>query len=152
MHPLPADPGPPVSRRLILYSDGAARGNPGPAGIGAVLYEERPEGRVRLGELSHAIGRATNNEAEYRALLAGLEMAERLGAEELVVRADSELLVRQLLGEYRVKAPGLVDLHREAGERLGRFGGVRIEHVPRQENTQADALANQALDALEERG
>lgn len=131
--------------RVLLYTDGAARGNPGPAGIGAVLYQETTEGLRRVGEVSRTIGEATNNVAEYRALLAGLEMAERLGADELVVRADSQLLVRQLAGRYRVKAPGLKDLHRQAVERLGQFGTVRVEHVPREENREADRLANQAL-------
>lgn len=133
-------------RRLLLYTDGAARGNPGPAAVGAVLFEEGPDGRRRVGELSRAIGEATNNVAEYRALLEGLALAEVREADELVVRADSQLLVRQLLGSYKVKAPGLRRLHREAVERLARFERVRIEHVPREENAEADALANRALD------
>lgn len=135
-----------MTRRLVLYTDGAARGNPGPAGVGAVLYEEDSTGRRLVGEVSRDIGWATNNVAEYQALVDGLQMAERFSPAELVVRADSQLLVRQLRGEYRVKAPGLRALHQEVMQRLAGFPRTRIEHVPREQNTEADWLANAALD------
>ncbi|MFQ5948283.1 MAG: ribonuclease HI family protein, partial [Acidimicrobiia bacterium] len=139
-------PGRAVTNRFVLYCDGASRGNPGPAGIGAVQYKEGPDGRRTVAEVSEPIGTATNNVAEYRALMAGLEVARRLAVEELVVRVDSLLLVRQLVGEYRVKAPGLKPLYRDAVGLLNGFRQVRIEHVHREENAEADALANAALD------
>ncbi|MDP8957793.1 MAG: ribonuclease HI family protein [Actinomycetota bacterium] len=135
--------------RLLLYTDGAARGNPGPAAVGAVLYEEVDGARTCVGEVSRSIGAATNNVAEYQALIDGLALAERFRPQELVVRADSQLLVRQLLGQYKVKAPGLRALHDEAVRRLRGFATVKVEHVPREENAEADALANAALDRTE---
>ena len=130
--------------RYILYTDGAARGNPGPAAIGAVLYEE---GEVRpVATMSRPLGVATNNVAEYQAVIDGLEAATEFDPDELVVRADSQLLVRQLTGRYRVKAPGLIPLHRKATALLDGFPSVRLEHVPREDNTVADSLANAALD------
>ncbi len=129
---------------IVLYSDGAARGNPGPASIGAVLY--RDGDRTPCAEISETIGETTNNVAEYRAVIAGLESAVDFEPELLIVRADSLLLIRQLQGIFRVKAPGLKPLHRRAVELLGRFDHVRLEHVPREDNTAADALANLALD------
>jgi ribonuclease HI len=126
-----------------LYCDGASRGNPGPAALGAVLYD--PSGEP-VAEISEAIGETTNNVAEYRALVAGLECAVEMGVEALSVRLDSQLLVRQVTGEYRVKAAGLKPWHRRAVALLGRIPSVRIEHIPREENTVADGLANAALD------
>ncbi len=129
----------------VLHCDGAARGNPGPAAIGAVLFAP---GRVEpVAAVSQAIGVATNNVAEYRALIAGLEQALAAGVTRLVVRLDSELLVHQLTGRYRVKAPGLKPLHRRVGELAGRFDSVAFEHVARERNSIADDLANAALDA-----
>ncbi len=130
--------------RYVLYTDGAARGNPGPAAIGAVLYEEGEERPVAM--MSRPLGVATNNVAEYQAVIDGLEAASEFDPDELVVRADSQLLVRQLTGRYRVKAPGLVPLHRKATALLAGFQSVRLEHVPRESNTVADSLANAALD------
>jgi len=133
-----------MSAAHVLYCDGAARGNPGPAAIGAVLFAP---GRVEpLAAVSEAIGVATNNVAEYRALIAGLEQALAAGVSRLVVRMDSELLVQQATGRYRVKAPGLKPLHRRVGELAGRFAAVTFEHVPRERNAIADELANAALD------
>jgi ribonuclease HI len=129
----------------VLHCDGAARGNPGPAAIGAVLFAP---GRVEpVAAVSERIGRATNNEAEYRALIAGLRAALEAGVVRLLVRLDSELLVRQMDGSYRVKAPGLKPLHREAVGLVGRFSSVAFEQVPRERNAIADDLANAALDA-----
>lgn len=129
----------------VLYADGASRGNPGPAAIGFVLYG--PDG-MALAEIGGAIGEATNNVAEYRALIAGLELASNWGIESIDVRLDSLLLVKQVAGEYRVKAEHLKPLHREAMRLLEHFDEVTIGHVPRNENSVADALANEALDGL----
>ncbi len=128
---------------LTLHADGGARGNPGPAGAGAVLYDA--DGR-EVAALSRYLGVATNNQAEYQALLMGLEEARRLGAAELTVKLDSELIVRQLQGRYRVKAPGLKPLHARAKRLLQPFASVTILHVPREQNQRADELANQAMD------
>jgi ribonuclease HI len=132
------------TERHILYCDGAARGNPGPAAIGAILFAP---GRVEpVAAVSERIGRATNNEAEYRALIAGLQAALEAGVSCLLVRLDSLLLVSQMDGSYRVKAPGLKPLHREAVLLVRRFDAVAFEQVPRERNSLADELANAALD------
>jgi ribonuclease HI len=131
--------------RYVLYADGAARGNPGPAGAGAVLLDER--GTVVF-ELRRALGRATNNVAEYEALVMGLEEARRRGIDDLVVRVDSELVARQLRGTYRVKSVGLAPLAQRALRLLSEFGSVLIQHVPREQNVAADRLANQAIDGI----
>ncbi|MBU4276039.1 MAG: ribonuclease HI family protein [Proteobacteria bacterium] len=128
---------------LILHSDGGSRGNPGPAGAGAVLYDEQGQ---EVAALSRYLGRTTNNEAEYQALLMGLNEAKRLGAARLTVKMDSELIVRQLEGKYRVKAPGLKPMYDEAKRLLQGFASVTIQHVRREFNKRADELANQAMD------
>jgi len=128
----------------LMYADGASRGNPGPSSVGAVLYDTDGE---TVAEVSEVIGETTNNVAEYRALIAGLEAAIQLGVTRIQVRLDSLLLVRQVRGEYRVKAPGLIPLHRRVRLLVNRFDGFSIEHVRREKNTVADALANAALDA-----
>lgn len=130
--------------RLLLHVDGGARGNPGPAAIGVVIAT--PEGET-VERIAEAIGTATNNVAEYRALLRGLERARALGADAIEVRGDSELVVRQVNGDYRVRSADLVPLHAAALEALGRFGSWSLRHVPRAENADADALVNAALDA-----
>ena len=140
MRVLPQDPG----LRLIVACDGAARGNPGPAGIGAVL--STPEGD-EVARIAEGIGVATNNVAEYRAAIEGLRLAAKLGAAEVVLRSDSRLLIEQLAGRFRVKNPTLQVLHGEARELLGRFGRVRLQHVPRERNKAADAAANDGVDA-----
>jgi ribonuclease HI len=129
--------------RLILYTDGAARGNPGPAAIGIVLADAQGKEIETLGEV---LGETTNNEAEYRALLRGVRRALAHHADEIEIRTDSELLARQLDGTYRVKAAHLKPLHAQALRALSRFVHVSIRHVPREQNRRADALANQALD------
>jgi ribonuclease HI len=136
---LPSDPGP----RLIIYADGAARGNPGPAGIGVVVSDER--GRT-VAEVGEGIGEATNNVAEYRAAIEGLRIAAERGTQSVLLRSDSRLLVEQLSGRFRVKAPTLQRLHDEARRLLERFERVKIEHVPREFNTEADRLANKGID------
>jgi ribonuclease HI len=136
---LPADPGPGV----VVYTDGAARGNPGPAGIGVVV--ESPDGRV-LKEFGEGIGIATNNVAEYRAALKGFELARDLGATRVLLRADSRLLVEQLAGRYKVKNPTLIRLHGEVRQILRSFGRVAFEHIPRELNKAADRMANRGVD------
>ena len=130
--------------RFHLYTDGGARGNPGPAGIGARLLTAA--GDV-VEELADFIGKATNNVAEYQALLAGLEIALDRGVERLDVFLDSELVVRQVNGQYKVKDAGLKPLHRQACLLLSRFHEVDVKHVRREQNAAADALVNQAIDA-----
>jgi probable phosphoglycerate mutase len=130
--------------RARLFTDGGARGNPGPAAYGYVLEDE--EGSV-LDARGEAIGVATNNVAEYRALIAGLEQAIELGVDDLEVVSDSELLVKQMRGEYRVKNQGLIPLSLEAGGLARRLGRVRYTAVRREENELADRLVNEALDA-----
>ncbi len=126
-----------------LYCDGASRGNPGPAAAGAVLLNPQGAVQARLGKY---LGETTNNVAEYQALLLGLEKARQLGVSKIRIFADSELLVRQLTGRYQVKSPHLLPLWRSAQNILSEFAAHEIAHVPREENTQADALANQAID------
>ena len=129
---------------LTLYCDGAARGNPvGPAGCGAVIYDEK--GR-EIAPLKRFLGRATNNEAEYAGLLLGLEHAIKLEPSHLSIRADSELMVRQLKGVYAVKAAHLRPLHARALALLGAVAAWDAKHVPRAQNKRADQLANEAID------
>ena len=130
-------------RKLRVASDGAARGNPGPAGAGAVLFDE--QGRV-LERLGTFVGRQTNNVAEYQGVLLGVRRARELGAEELEVIADSELMVRQLSGAYQVRAPALRELHAEALSLLKAFRKVKLVHVPREQNAEADEMSNRAID------
>ena len=131
-----------------LYTDGGARGNPGPAAAAYVL--ETDDGHV-LAALGEAIGVATNNVAEYRALVAGLAKALELGVDDVEVVSDSELLVKQMNGEYRVKNAALVELSLEASHLARELGRVRYRAVRRAENELADRLVNDALDAAEER-
>ena len=131
-------------QELLVWTDGGARGNPGPAGIGAVVT--RPDGTV-LAEVAEGIGWATNNVAEYRAVIAGLERARALGARRVRVRADSLLLVQQLRGVWKVKNAGLQPLWERAARLARGFDRVVFEHVPRGRNRAADALANRAMDA-----
>ena len=131
--------------KYVLATDGAAKGNPGPAGIGVVLYRDgETEPVAAIGE---SIGTATNNVAEYRALLRGLSEALLRGASEIEVRTDSELMARQIQGRYRVTSPQLLPLHAEAQNLLSRFEKSRITHVLRGKNALADKLANQGVAA-----
>jgi ribonuclease HI len=129
---------------VVVNVDGGARGNPGPAAIAAVL--STPEGEV-LEEVGETIGPATNNVAEYRALLLGIERARARGAGELDLIGDSELIVRQVKGEYKVKDPGLRELHAQVRAALADFDRWSIRHVRREHNADADRLVNEALDA-----
>ena len=130
--------------KVVVHLDGGARGNPGPAAAGAVV--STPEGEV-LDEASLPLGEATNNVAEYRGLLLGLERARALGATEVEVVNDSELIARQVGGTYKVKHRGLEPLHAEAVRALQAFDRWSIRSVPRAQNARADALVNEALDA-----
>lgn len=129
------------SPALTLYIDGSVEGNPGPGAIGVVIERE---GGTPVEAWGEAIGHATNNQAEYEALLAGLKKARQLGARAVTVRSDSQLLVRQFLGEYRVKDPKLKLLHGEARRLAAGFQRFVIEHIRREENRAADRLANRA--------
>ncbi len=129
--------------KWVIYTDGASRGNPGPSSIGAVVYDE--SGR-ELHTVSRRIGRATNNEAEYRAAIAGLEAALALGARDVELLKDSELVVRQLDARYKVRNPSLRRLFGRVKDLQWRFASFRVRHVRREQNRRADQLANEAFD------
>jgi ribonuclease HI len=134
---------PPTWQRLRLYCDGAARGNPGPAGAGAVLVE--PSGQV-IDRLGKFLGHQTNNYAEYMGLLLGLRRARELQVAEVEVFADSELMIRQLGGRYQVKSPTLRPLYEECLKLLNEFERVKLMHVPREMNRAADEMSNRAIE------
>jgi ribonuclease HI len=129
--------------RIVLHTDGASRGNPGDAGIGVVITD--PEGNI-LSEIADYIGVATNNVAEYTALVRGLHEAVRLGATEVVIATDSELMARQISGVYKVKSANLKPVFEEAITLLRAFANVSISHVMREFNKRADELANEGID------
>jgi probable phosphoglycerate mutase len=129
--------------KAILYADGAARGNPGPGGAGAVLMDA--DGHV-LAELTKGLGHTTNNIAEYTALIIGLEEAKRRGIDDIEVRMDSKLVVEQMNGRWKIKHPNMKPLALRAGELWGTFARKSIVHVPREDNGIADALSNKAID------
>jgi ribonuclease HI len=133
----------PSPEHLHIHIDGGSRGNPGEAGFG--VWVTTPSGAV-VAELYGYLGRATNNVAEYEALLHALRYARARGARRLQVFSDSELVVRQVKGVYRVKHPDMIPLHREAKRLMAGFEEVTLSHVPREQNREADRLANQALD------
>ena len=132
-----------MAERVVVNVDGGARGNPGPAAIAAVVAT--PDGEVINSE-GRVIGRATNNVAEYKALLLGIELARAAGAEEVELVGDSELIVKQVKGEYRVKDATLRNLHAEVRASLTPFERWTIRHVRREQNAHADRLVNEALD------
>jgi len=132
---------------VVVFCDGGARGNPGPAAIGAVVVDPSADPPRRLATVSETIGVATNNVAEYRALIAGLEAAARFSPRLVRVRADSKLVIEQLAGRWKVRHAGLRPLFEEARRLLARFDEVELRHVPREANVDADALVNAALDA-----
>ena len=133
----------PKNTKLILRFDGGSRGNPGPAGIGVTIEDQ--QGQI-IYELGDFLGEKTNNYAEYTALIRGVEKAVQMGAQELTIRADSELVVRQILGQYRVKSPDLKPLFQQALQLLNKIPHWSINHVYREGNTRADQLANLAMD------
>jgi len=130
--------------KVVVHVDGGARGNPGPAAAAAVLSD--PDGQV-LDEATELLGETTNNVAEYRGLLLGLRRAHAVGADEVEIVNDSELVARQVTGQYKVKHPAMRPLHADALAALGGFSRWSIRSVPRAQNADADALVNQALDA-----
>jgi ribonuclease HI len=132
--------------KAILNTDGGARGNPGPAGIGAVLRTR--EGEV-IGELARGIGYATNNIAEYEALIAGLELARDRGVSEIEIQLDSELVVQQLTGRWKIRNDRLRSLAVRARSLMNGFDRASIKHVRRAQNTKADLLANIGMDEVE---
>ena len=134
--------------RLVIYTDGAARGNPGPAGAGAILRDE--DGRV-VAEIAEPLGRATNNVAEWTAVRLALEEARRLGATHVDLRMDSELVARQIIGMYKVKHPDLKPIHAAVMNLLGELDGYTVGHVPRALNADADRLSNVAIDRVGDR-
>lgn len=134
-----------MSKILVINTDGGARGNPGPAGIGVVI-RDAASGEIVFEHGSY-IGDATNNIAEYKALLKAVETARDLGASEVIINMDSELIVRQMLGQYKIKQPGLQDLASQVLTVLKSFSKYSFTHVRRELNKEADALVNQALDA-----
>jgi len=130
-------------KRAIICADGAARGNPGPAAIGATIKDE--QGRLHA-RISQRIGITTNNQAEYRAVITALEEAIKLGVTHVKLNSDSELVVRQISGKYRVKNANLKPLYQKVKQLQSSFEGFTITHIPRQQNREADSLANRALD------
>ena len=129
--------------RILIYTDGAARGNPGPAGAGAILRDS--DGTV-LAEIAEPLGHATNNVAEWTAVLLAVEEARRLGATHVDLRMDSQLVARQISGMYRVKHPDLKPIHASVMALLGTLDGYTVGHVPRELNREADRLSNVAID------
>lgn len=129
-------------KKVVIHADGASRNNPGPAAIGATIKDE--QGRL-LATISRSIGRATNNQAEYRAVIAALEKAVELGARQVEINLDSELVARQITGRYRVKNEALKPLFGKVNELLDSLDSFKVRHVPRRLNREADALANSAL-------
>jgi ribonuclease HI len=135
-------PGPPATY-LLAYIDGGARGNPGPAGYGVLIKNQ--EGK-KVTELSEYLGHQTNNYAEYSGLLAALQYALEQGPRALKVISDSELMVKQIRGAYKVKSPTLMELHRRAQSLIAKLEWFSIQHVLRAQNREADGLANAAMD------
>lgn len=134
-----------MNKNIIIFSDGGARGNPGPAGIGAVLYDQE---KNKLAEISKYLGETTNNQAEYKALIAGLKKAKELEAKEVKCFLDSELVVKQLNREYKVKHKDLAPLFLEIYNLSQYFSSIEFVHVPREKNIEADRLANLAMDKM----
>lgn len=131
--------------KVVVEADGGSRGNPGPAGFGCVVFSA--DRATVLAEHKQFIGQTTNNVAEYRGLIAGLEEARRLGADEVAVSMDSKLVVEQMCGRWKVKHPGLAELHQQARALASTFDGVTFGWIPRERNAHADRLANEAMDA-----
>jgi ribonuclease HI len=133
-------------RRILIYTDGAARGNPGPAGLGAILRDA--ETGAVVAELARFLGVRTNNYAEWTAVEDALQEALRLGASHVDLRMDSQLVARQITGRYRVKHPDLKPIHASVMSMLSQLAGYTVGHVPRELNTDADRLSNVAIDEL----
>jgi ribonuclease HI len=130
-------------KKVIINVDGAARGNPGPAAIGAIIKDDTGN---TVGRISRPIGVTTNNQAEYRAIIAALEKAISLGAKQVMVKSDSELVVKQVNGQYKIKNTALRPLYQQVVKLTGALESFSITGIPREQNAGADALANRALD------
>lgn len=130
------------TERVTIFTDGTSLHNPGPSAIGAIIKD--PPGQI-IARISRGIGHATNNQAEYQAVIAALEEAIRLGARQVRLNSDSELIVRQLQGKYRVKNTALKPLYQRVKQLLSRLESFTINHIPREQNKEADSLANAAL-------
>jgi ribonuclease HI len=133
------------ANKVIAYTDGAARGNPGPASIGVILKDE--SGKT-LARISRRIGVTTNNQAEYLAIIAALEKAVSLGAKNVIVKSDSELVVKQINGQFKIKNTALRPLYQKVVQLTGALESFSITYLPREQNKAADALANRALDSI----
>ena len=131
-------------KRVVIFTDGAAEPNPGPAAIGVAIKDKR--GRL-IASISQRIGKTTNNQAEYRAIIAALEETVKLGVKQVEIKMDSELVVKQINGEYRVKKATLKPLYQQVKQMQGSLEDFTITHISRQQNIEADALANTALDS-----
>ena len=132
-------------KKAIIFTDGAAEPNPGPAAIGAIIKDE--QGRL-IARISQRIGTTTNNQAEYRAVIAALEEAIKLGVTHVKLNSDSELVVKQITGKYRVKKAALKPLYLKVKQLQSSLESFTITHIPREQNTEADNLANKALDSI----
>lgn len=132
--------------KVIIEADGGSRGNPGPAGFGCVVWSD--DHATVLAENKRQIGTTTNNVAEYRGLIAGLEEARRLGADQIVVRMDSKLVIEQMTGRWKVKHPAMAELHQQARALASTFDSATFAWIPREQNAHADRLANEAMDAV----
>ncbi|MDD5423606.1 MAG: ribonuclease HI family protein [Candidatus Omnitrophica bacterium] len=131
------------NKKVFIYTDGGSRGNPGPAGVGVVIMDDKKKKKIK--EMCKYIGEATNNTAEYSALICGLEEAIMLNADEIVVYMDSELVAKQLSGEYRVKNADIKPLFEKAVDILKKFKSFEIKYIERSKNKEADKLANKAM-------
>lgn len=132
-----------MNKKAVIYADGGSRGNPGPSALGVVILIEKGEPK----EYSHFLGERTNNQAEYEAAIFGLQKAKQLGAKEVELRVDSELIGKQLLGEYKIKDPDLQPLFIKAWNLMLDFENVDIKMIPREQNKEADRLVNRELDS-----
>ena len=130
------------AEKVTIFTDGASKNNPGPSSIGAVIKNQQGQ---TISRISKAIGHSTNNQAEYRAIITALEEAIRLGARQVILNSDSELVVRHLQGKYRVKNAALKPLHQQVTQLLSKLESFTIRHIPREQNEEADNLANAAL-------
>lgn len=133
--------------KYLVYTDGGARGNPGPSGIGVVIYDK--DGEIVL-KKSEYIGTKTNNQAEYQALILGLNEVGNLKADEVTCYLDSELVTKQMRGEYRVRNKNIAPLYQIASKLAKKFDKINFQHIPREENKEADFLVNEALDRVKE--
>jgi len=131
--------------KVIIHTDGAARGNPGPAAIGIIIKDEK--GNL-LARISRCIGVTTNNQAEYQAIITALEKAISLSGRQVVLKSDSELVVKQINGQYKIKNTGLRALYQRVVQLIGSLESFSVSYIPREQNAVADALANKALDNI----